>query len=320
MAGFISLFVFSTALLVSASLTLAPTFVLGATIALNGWTHEDPEFAAVALPIMLVGLKAFAVLAPVLLVLLGGYCLLAIRGSRDRVAGALEAIPVSTGDDRFALTRSALADAMAVTGAESEPRLYALPEARSAINACAFGRSRQSAGIAVTFGFAENLPEAEQRALMAAMLMRIASGDTARVTSFISVMIPLIKLRDAENPFYNRITWLIAVVWDALALSARLLMTLQARGAWLGFEKADGEAMLALRDPVAMLKALDTLACSDTFVPAHDVFGGLFITALNGDPRVTTDEAERLRRMREVLGAEGAVFRPESTRPARSTV
>jgi hypothetical protein len=166
----------------------------------------------------------------------------------------------------------------------------------------------------VTFGFAEDLPEAEQRAFLAALLMRIASGDTARVTSFISIMIPLIKLKDAENPFWNRFTFLIAVAWDSLAWSARLLSTLQDRGSWLGFEKADSEAMLALRDPVAMLCALDRLACSDTWVPVNDVFGGLFVTAVNGDPRVTTDEAVRLDRMREVLGAEGAVFRPECTR------
>lgn len=315
MTAFVGVFVLSTSLLVAASFTLAPTWVIGLVVAVRGTLESDSEAVVWGAQLARWGLVGFAFLFPVLFLATAAYCSAALRGSRDEFAAALGAIPPQTDEPRLAATRSALADAMTVTGAEHQPRLYVMPDAGGALNACAFGQSRAKSGIAVTFGFAEKLPVDEQRALLSALLARIGCGDAARATAFVAIMVPLVNLRDADNPFNNDPTDLtapLAIVWDALAMSARVLTALQKRGSWLGYEKADAEAMLALRDPVAMLRALDTLSSADTTVAINPVFQGLFVTALDGDSRVTTEESARMCRMREVLGVDGALFEPQT--------
>lgn len=75
-----------------------------------------------------------------------------------------------------------------------------------------------------------------------------------------------------------------------------------------GYEKSDAEGMLLLKDPDAMLAALKRSIGADTTISGGDQsYDGIFYAPTSGTARVERAEARRLRRLAEVLGAEGAV-------------
>ena len=95
----------------------------------------------------------------------------------------------------------------------------------------------------------------------------------------------------------------------ALAIVGELFAFWQRRGQLRTAEKADAEGMLLLKDPSAMLSALERCVRYDNVVPqSGETFGDLFY-CWTGDSTNDDDdpEWERVARLREVLGVEGHV-------------
>jgi Zn-dependent protease with chaperone function len=73
-----------------------------------------------------------------------------------------------------------------------------------------------------------------------------------------------------------------------------------------GFEKADAEGMLLLRDPTPMLSALRKAITSSNEVADGDPsYDGIFYAPTSGRPGIDKVERRRYDRLREVLGVEG---------------
>ena len=100
------------------------------------------------------------------------------------------------------------------------------------------------------------------------------------------------------------------VLYVPFIVATQVMAGLYRRDATVLAETADAQGMLLLKDPSAMLEALETVLPADNLVPkAGGAFGLLFFAWPDweapiglGDP-----EMERVARLRQVLGAEGAV-------------
>lgn len=244
---------------------------------------------------------------------------------------------------------------MAIAGGLSgAPRIVVLDT--PAINAYALGTARSRAVMGVTRGFLETMPEAEQRAVVAALTARIVSGDILFATALAALMGPLKAVRnsgksvasggcanggcgsalwdegcsgmpdlsdgcgclfdglDDESPsgcLPMVVTFLLLVVIAAITYAAVVgaswAVTLWGRLLHrAAYEKADAEGMLLLKDPEAMLAALERAISADTTIADGDPsYDGIFYTPTSGTPRVERAESRRLRHLAEVLGVEG---------------
>lgn len=99
----------------------------------------------------------------------------------------------------------------------------------------------------------------------------------------------------------------IAIITYAAVVTAAWIVTLWGRLLHrAAYEKADAEGMLLLKDPEPMLAALKRVVAADTSIAEGDVsYDGIFYTPTSGTAKVERAEARRLRRLAEVLGAEG---------------
>ena len=112
----------------------------------------------------------------------------------------------------------------------------------------------------------------------------------------------------------------IAVLTYAAVVSAAWLVTFWGRALHrTGFEKADAEGMLLLRDPTPMLSALRKAITSSNEVADGDPsYDGIFYAPTSGKPGIERLERRRYDRLRQVLGIEGlAAELPESRRSSR---
>jgi hypothetical protein len=99
----------------------------------------------------------------------------------------------------------------------------------------------------------------------------------------------------------------IAVLTYVAVVSAAWLVTFWGRALHrTGFEKADAEGMLLLRDPTPMLSALRKAITSSNEVADGDPsYDGIFYAPTSGKPGIERLERRRYDRLRQVLGIEG---------------
>ena len=100
---------------------------------------------------------------------------------------------------------------------------------------------------------------------------------------------------------------LVAILtWLAITVAA-WLVTFWGRALHrTGFEKADAEGMLLLRDPQPMLSALRKAISSSNELGGGDAsYDGIFYAPTSGTPAIEKLERRRYDRLREVLGVEG---------------
>lgn len=224
-------------------------------------------------------------------------------------------------------TKYALKDMAHCAGFFPAPALYLLDA--DSVNAFIFAARRRRAVIGVTRGFVEQLDDNEQRAAFANLIARLGSGDTIAATGITSLMWPMHEWRSArirrmleddytEEPLpeytarQSMPAWGVLAVW--LFIWGFLLVTAIESIAYGNREqqlalaaKADAEAMLLLREPAPMLKALVKGIRYDNSVPTSgEAFAQLF-WCWPGESGNDADDPEwdRVRRLQEVLGVEG---------------
>jgi Zn-dependent protease with chaperone function len=226
-------------------------------------------------------------------------------------------------------TKSALHDMAIAAGFAHSPGLWVIEDCER-VNAFALGLSAQGALVGVTRGFADRLSVDDQRAVFANLMARVRAADTMSATVIAAIMGPIWsnraaelrkqEARDQDEP--NAVTAALATgdqrgsaaVVGGFLLSflavilTELIMAGHERAALAVSEKADAEGMLLLKDPRAMLDALQHVLDANNTVPgAGEAYSMLFYCwagfgyAPEDDP-----EMQRLGRLREVLGAEGA--------------
>lgn len=100
---------------------------------------------------------------------------------------------------------------------------------------------------------------------------------------------------------------LVIAITYAAVVSAAWLVTLWGRLLnRTGYEKADAEGMLLLKDPEAMLGALRQAVTTSNAVGDGDrSYDGIFYAATSGTPAIERSERRRYDRLREVLGTDG---------------
>lgn len=227
-------------------------------------------------------------------------------------------------------TKSALHDMALAAGFQHSPPLWVIEDC-TRVNAFALGLSEKSAIVGVTQGFVDRLSIDSQRAVFANLMARLCAGDAMSATVISAIMGPIWdhratqlrkqEVRDEEPEFVTMPNGITAgdegrsagIVGGFLlgflaVVLTELLMRGHERAALAASEKADAEGMLLLKDPVAMVRALEAvLALNNTVPGAGEAYSMLFYCwagfgyAPEDDP-----EMERIGRLREVLGVEGA--------------
>lgn len=233
--------------------------------------------------------------------------------------------------------RSLLHDVTLAAGLKPLPELWLVHV--DSVNAFAAGPIRGRRAIGVTQGLLDSLTADEQRAVLATLAARLRAGDALVATAVAALMGPLDAIHRAEvprvfdldlfdpdyeddeislfpffEPFSLRtalhgvgIGVVMHLTWHSVRLAAGLIGGGHAVSHRLGDEKADVEGMLLLKDPAPMLSALQkVIVCHNHAGPGGEVYDGLFYCPTAGTPEVTRQEDRRLRRLREVLGPEGA--------------
>lgn len=220
-------------------------------------------------------------------------------------------------------TKMALKDMAIASGMPVAPALYIIEN--SNVNAFVFAARRRRAVIGVTRGFIDRLELDEQRAVFANLVARLISGDTIVSTGVTALLWPLFLWRerrfDASNEAMDRafvsrtgeqsaLPIVIFLFGVAFVVMAEIFAAGHRRKQLRVAEKADAEGMLLLKDPRAMLRAIEKCVRYNNVVPlAGETFGDLFY-CWTADSTNDEDDPEwsRVSRLREVLGAEGIAF------------
>lgn len=250
-----------------------------------------------------------------------GWAIFAIMRSEHWLLRRLRAELVPKGE--LIDTKMALKDMAIAAGLPVSPALYRVPG--SNVNAFVFAARRRRAVLGVTDGFLTKLTVRQQRAVFANLVARLASGDVISATGVAALMDPLYWWRDsrmADDPltFSNdpealaverdaRSMLVFVVFGIAMAVVGELIAAAHRRGQLKTAEKADAEGMLLLKDPSAMLDALERCVELDNVVPqGSEALADLFY-CWPGDSTNDEDdpEWERVARLREVVGVEGYV-------------
>lgn len=227
-------------------------------------------------------------------------------------------------------TKSALHDMAVAVGYTYAPPLWIIGDC-DRINAFAVGLTERNAIVGVTSGFVERLSPESQRAVFANLMARLRVGDTMSATAVSAIMGPiwasraagLRKQEETDDPVVQLATSdgmrfggedrSAAVVGGLIVeflsvIITELLMAGHERAALAASEKADAEGMLLLKDPEAMVRALqEVLEANNTVPGAGEAYSMLFYCwagfgyAPEDDP-----EMKRIGRLREVIGAAGA--------------
>lgn len=241
--------------------------------------------------------------------------------------------------------KSVLHDVALAVGYEHAPPLWVI-EGCDRINAFALGMDPRSAVVGVTEGFLDRLGPDDQRAVFANLMSRIRVGDTLWATAVSAVAGPIWRMRERQLRYEGDHSTVPLDMRDAgeqpeqgtadavaasaagylpilafLALSVivtELLMAGHERAAMAAAEKADAEGMLLLKDPQAMLSALDKVLEANNTVPAAGEAYSMLFYCWAGFGYAPEDDPEmaRLAHLREVLGAEGMMETAEESRAA----
>lgn len=226
-------------------------------------------------------------------------------------------------------SKYALKDMAIASGIAPAPALYVLDTPN--VNAFTFGASRRRPIVGVTRGFLDKLDIDEQRAVFANLVARLRSGDTIYATGITALTRPVWSMRDRQlrdSAEQDSRTMLggtaatptdaagrndgIALGWIFIVAAAFVAITEIAafgsrRSQLRQAEVADAEGMLLLKDPKAMLSAIETCIRFNNFVPAAGPGFAQLFYCWTGD--ATDDEHDpewqRVVRLREILGVEG---------------
>lgn len=226
-------------------------------------------------------------------------------------------------------TKFALKDMALAAGFEVAPALHVV-ESRN-VNAFLLAPSHRRATVGVTRGFVDRLTPDEQRAAFANLMARLRSGDVLVDTGLTALLWPLNAWRDmrrgAEHSGLSEglarsgassgsgdAGGLVLMVLFGVAFSiiAEIVAWGHRKSQLARAEVADAEGMLLLKDPQAMVDALEKCIRFDNVVPgAGPAFGQLFY-CWPGDSSDDEDDPEwaRVSHLREVIGVEGMVPKP----------
>ena len=236
-------------------------------------------------------------------------------------------------------TKMALKDMAIAAGLPVAPALHLIDV--SSTNAFLFAARRRRAVVGVTSGFIAKLSVDERRAVFANLVARLKSGDTITSTGVTALMWPVHAWRSHRQQSDNdsidkEMTGGPAAVPVApgsdessgvvfylifgagFAILSELIAALHRRSQRTIAETADAEGMLLLKDPASMLSALSHCVELNNLVPsAGEAFSELFYCWTGVSTNDEDDpEWQRVARLREVLGVEGAVWSPQSRMPA----
>ncbi|HSK46389.1 MAG TPA: M48 family metalloprotease [Coriobacteriia bacterium] len=242
----------------------------------------------------------------------------ALARSERSLLGRLGAEFVPKGERLVA--KMALKDMAIAAGMPVAPALYEVRNTNvNAFVAEALGRRPV---VGVTSGFLDRLSEAEQRAVFANLVARVRCGDTRVATAITALMAPLQRWRTrheaGQNASMDREMLGYEPVNEGLeqfplffgipmVVLGEIVAATHRHSQLRTAEKADAEGMLLLKDPPAMLSALERCVELDNVVPtAGEAYGELFY-CWTGDSTNDDDDPEwrRVARLREVLGVEG---------------
>lgn len=333
LATFVALFVFGSAVLLTAALVVVPGSLLSLVLS-DGSGVYWRQLAVV------VGIAFAAMLAV-------GALLAAIQLSnaedwvRNRFAGR------AAEPGEFPALQDALADMTLAAGLGAQPSLVVLET--PGVNAYALGTARTKATIGITRGFLDELSADEQRAVLATLIARIIAGDILFGTALAALMGPLKAIRESHASAGGAAEGLanagcgdpgctahscggcgdigdlgdsdgcggaiamivfvvvVAIITYLAVVTAAWLVTLWGRALQrTTYEKADAEGMLLLKDPAPMLSALSkSVQTSNEVGVADPSYDGIFYAMTAGTSRVEKVEQRRYRRLREVLGTDG---------------
>ena len=189
LAAFVVLFVAGSATLVTASLVGLPASLIGAFGAYYADWWSPDAYVHVLLTAVLVG---FAVL-----VLVGALiAAVQLSNAEDWVRNRFGGAEVAEGG--VPTLASAVADIAIAAGLPARPRLLLIEADSPSVNAFALGTSRTQPVIGVTRGFLDHLTPEEQRAVVATLAARIATGDIWFATALAALMGPLKAIREAR--------------------------------------------------------------------------------------------------------------------------
>lgn len=268
----------------------------------------------------------------VLLALGAAWAAVAATRSERALLAKLGAVRVPTGE--LAPTKHALHDMSLAVGLPYPPPFYVLDTL--AINAFVIGKRPERAAVGVTRGLLRALDADEQRAVFANLLTRLADGDVFVATIVSSLMSPewvwrRAAMSGATDGFSETLSesaagsqrtlrmsssgdsgggdvlvWFF-FVWILAAFVTEFLYFGQMQQQILTSEAADAKGMLLLKDPRAMLSALQKVLPADNAVPNSGAPLAPLFFAWTGDAYCDERDPEvrRVARMREVLGAEG---------------
>lgn len=226
-------------------------------------------------------------------------------------------------------TKQVLRDMAIAGGLPKTPQLYVIDT--PGVNAFALGRTESTVRIGITTGMLERISAREQRAVFANLIARIISQDTRWATAVSALMGPIWAMREYDLRMDPRVReqsdgskqtddWRASglLVYGVAVIITEVLAWYHQEAAWKAAEKADAEGMMLLKDPQAMLDAIEHVLERNNHVPtAGDAYSQLFFCwagwgfAPDDDP-----EMRRVARLRETLGAEGAAYIPRPNVPA----
>lgn len=349
LAVFVAMFVGGSAVLLTASMVALPGWLLGWGADQIDYVPWDKWFATY--PWVVLG-------AFVLLLAIGGLIsAVQLANAEDWVRNRFKGSPVTP--DSLPELASVVEDMSIAAGLPAHPQLLLLD--LESVNACAISTTRSQPVIGVTQGFLMGLTKAEQRAVIATLIARIAAGDILFATALAALMGPIKAIRgsaklagagagcaansctspgcsgsdlngcgngcsgcadigdlDSDSAGGCAVAVVVvvfvavvaAITYAAVVSSARIV-TLWGRALHrTSYEKADAEGMLLLKDPTAMLSALEKVIKNSNEVADGDSsYDGIFYAATSGTKRVTKQEQRRYDRLREVLGTEGLAAR-----------
>jgi Zn-dependent protease with chaperone function len=335
---FVGLFVGGSAILLTLAFVAVPGSLIGLAI-------DVTEYADVALYVQ--GLVRVFFAALVLLLLVGGVAsAVLLSNGEDWVRNRFKGSDLPSGENP--VLERAVGDMTVAAGLTEPPRIIVFDT--DSVNACVIGMNRARPALGVTRGLLSSLDEGEQRAVVAALVARVVSGDILVGTALAALMGPLKAIRESRGKAGSAasgcadagcsspgcagdgcgsvfdglgdsdsaggclaaiaIAVFVAVVIAltyAAVVSAAWIVTIWGRAlSRTGYEKADAEGMLLLKDPGPMLSALKKAITSSNEVADGDAsYDGIFFVSTSGKPAVERVERRRYDRLRETLGTDG---------------
>lgn len=278
---------------------------------------------------------SFAVVCGLGAALAGAYVAVALTRSEKWLLRRFGAAIAPKGE--LLPTKYALKDMAIAGGFDVAPALYVMETTN--VNAFVFGKGRRRPVVGITRGLAERLTVDEQRAVFANLIARLRAGDTIWATGVTAIMAPLWDIRDRglradEDPSgipartvtvmtehgpktvptgavaartLPVVAWLFPVL-VVFVIVSELIVFGHRRSQLRHAEVADAEGMLLLKDPRAMLSALEKCVRFNNYVPtAGPGYTQLFYcwTGESSTDDESDPENRRISRLREVLGVEG---------------